>query len=417
MKLHALDPLLYPDEDRLHRDFVEHFYNLITRSVEPPYAISVDGLWGTGKTTIMKTLQGRLREAYYPVVWFNPWEYRQSDNVVLAFLRKIAGQHKDLLREMSDSGKSILHVLVETAMDVSLNVLTNNKLSLDTIKKLFTSSEEQHKPRFVRYDDVVEEIKEEFVELIERISNKNEYGGKPVIIFFDDLDRCLPDDTIKLLEALKNLFVTKVGVEDPKLCNCIFICGIDTHIAKQFIRQHYHKIEDEFAINYFRKIFNLTLSMPQSPKLQDVLRDYLKDFEDVLPPQQADALANMVSVRGYQIELSSIRKYLNVLTNFCVFLKFNPNYTFTPEDDDFVINLLLLKEAWQPLYEEIRQEALRERTNMGRTIQNIITAYEDKEDEKLSPGQKAFLTDYVGENSSFKDEHLSLWLSEYPTLA
>ena len=74
-ELRALDPILYPEyEDRLHQEsqFVEHFHKLVTESVKPPFAISLDGLWGTGKTTVMKMLEKRLNDAGYSTFWFNP---------------------------------------------------------------------------------------------------------------------------------------------------------------------------------------------------------------------------------------------------------------------------------------------------------------------------------------------------------
>jgi len=70
MKLRALDPLLYPvDEDIIHKEssFIEHFYQLITRSIQPPYAVSIDGLWGTGKTTVMKILEDKLKKSGFLV--------------------------------------------------------------------------------------------------------------------------------------------------------------------------------------------------------------------------------------------------------------------------------------------------------------------------------------------------------------
>lgn len=111
-------------------------------------------------------------------------------------------------------------------------------------------------------------MKKEFSGLIQAVSQQN--NGKPVILFFDDLDRCLPDKTIQLLEAVKKMFVA------PDT-NVIFICGIDIRIAKQFIKEHYKGIGENFAINYFRKIFNLTLSMPyyQSRAIHPYLRDYI----------------------------------------------------------------------------------------------------------------------------------------------
>jgi hypothetical protein len=415
MKLRALDPILYPDRDMLHKDFIEHLYYLITESIQPPYAISIDGLWGTGKTIIMKTLESKLRERSYPVFWFNPWEYRQSDNVVAAFLRRLATEYKSFLDAIGTiHGRTILAVLAETTMDVGLSMLTDGKVSLKGVKESFESAEGKPKFSFTDYDDIVETIKKEFIELIDRISEQNE--KKPVIIFFDDLDRCLPDDAVKLLEALKNLFVTRVG---EKKCNAIFVCGIDTHIAKQFIQAHYKDISANFAINYFRKIFNLTIAMPQSFDIEKVLLKYLNDSEvsKLLTPQQAQALAKMICSRGFQFRLYSVRKYLNVITNFCVFLEFNPNYKFTPEQfepaDDFVVNLLMLQEFWQPLYEHLRQEAIRTRAAMGELVQGLLT----QKAAELSRGEREFLTNYLGTNSPFKKELLSSWLANYPTLA
>ena len=108
MKLRALDPLLYPiDEDIIQTEssFIEHFYQLITRSIQPPYVVSIDGLWGTGKTTVMKILLEKLKKSGFPVSWFNPWEYRQTDSVVLAFLQCLAAEYKSFLKEKKVPGQ------------------------------------------------------------------------------------------------------------------------------------------------------------------------------------------------------------------------------------------------------------------------------------------------------------------------
>ena len=411
MKLRALDPLLYPiEEDIIHNEskFIDHFYDLITDAIQPPYAVSIDGLWGTGKTTVMKLLQSKLEEANFPAAWFNPWEYRQTDSVVLAFLQVLAEQHKDLIREMKGSGFKMLRVLLESGIDVGLKLITKNNLSLKDIKDGFDSVEKEESLSFEKYENTIETIKEEFLELTRAISKKHE--NKPLIIFFDDLDRCLPDDAIQLLEALKNLFVTKD-------CPAIFICGIDTHIAKQFISAHYSGIEEMFSINYFRKIFNLTISMPFGTNIYDLLLQYIKDQYDWEKEdnKKAEALAKMVYDGGLQAQIYSLRKYLNIIDNFNIFLKFNPGYTFRP-DADFIVHLLLLKEAWQPLYEELIQGALKNRTaNMEKLVYELIR----KRDDGNRPSfiKRRFLSAYLGTNSKFTREYLYQWLAAHPTLA
>ncbi|RLC01285.1 MAG: hypothetical protein DRI57_31285 [Deltaproteobacteria bacterium] len=411
-KLRALDPLLYPDEDMLHKDaqFIDRFYDLIEKSIQPPYAISVDGLWGTGKTTVMKLLEDKLKKEGYPVFWFNPWKYRQSENVVMAFLQCLAAEHDDKLKPISEGG-GILTLLTQPGMDAGLRVITGGFITLNDVKAAFFRLVGQDSSDLLkRYRNVIGRIEEEFTQLIGSISKDHE--DKPVIIFFDDLDRCSPEDAIQLLEALKNLFV--VSSE----CRSIFICGIDTRIAKQFITKHYDGIEDMFSINYFRKIFNLTLSMPYSPCIGELLERHVRELYEWHDPgnRKTKALAAMVDARCLQTQIYSVRKHLNVITNFYVFLKFNPDYRFEPENfdprDDFIINLLILKEAWHPLYEKLIGESLRDpAASMEELVDRLIRQ------EKLLPDQEAFLTDYLGDDSPFADENLSKKLTEYPALA
>jgi len=412
MKLRALDPLLYPiDEDIINTEssFIEHFYQLITRSIQPPYVISIDGLWGTGKTTIMKILLEKLKKSGFPVFWFNPWEYRQTDSVVLAFLQCLAAEYKSFLKETKKSGKKILRVLLEAGLDVGLKMVTKNNLSLEGIKGSLESTEKGQLPSYEKYENTIEAIKKEFVELIDGISKKKK--NKPVVIFFDDLDRCLPEDSIQLLEALKNLFVTKGS-------KCIFICGIDTRVAKQFISTHYNGIEEMFAINYFRKIFNLTISMPLSLNIYDMLLKYIKEQYDWKAPREEKtaALARMVADVGLQAEIFSRRKYLNIIDNFNAFMKFNPGYNFNPESD-FIVYLLVLKEALQPVYEELIQSALKNRDfPMDRLIIDLKSNASSK-GKSITESQGKFLDEYFIFNKKFGQEYLYQWMVNHPTLA
>jgi hypothetical protein len=289
-------------------------------------------------------------------------------------------------------------------MDAGLRIITKGTFTLKDFKISFTAGKAPPSFSSMNYQDVIKTIEKEFGELILAISRHHEH--KPVIIFVDDLDRCLPIDVIHFLEALKNLFITPGS-------KVIFICGIDTQIAKQFIAEYYHRSEEAFAINYFRKVFNLTLSMPYSSKIKALLLQYIintvYEWDD---PQhsRAESLAKMVYTRGLQTQIYSIRKYLDIITNFYTFMKFNPNYEFQ-SSNDFVTNLLIIKEAWQPLYESLITEALKERSNMEELIQRLI------DHEALSAEQEKFLTAYLGRNTLFAKEHLSTWLTKHPTLA
>ncbi|PIE34331.1 hypothetical protein CSA56_08075 [candidate division KSB3 bacterium] len=472
-KLEALDPLLHPkSRDLLHQEsqFVDHFYDLVTTSINPPFSISIDGLWGSGKTSIMKMLQNRLdarwkidaaclealkntgmdstvleqlqslknnlcytdqqefrnalafeigeaafhrygttivehaelQESPYPTFWFNPWKYQDAENIVLAFLQDLSQQACNKIKQGISEGLKLLSVIGLLGIDASLSRLN---LSLKGVKDMGELLEKNWNTPSEGYTDVLKEIEKEFTALVQKISNERD--GKPVIIFFDDLDRCLPEKAIALLEAVKNLFI----VPDTPV---IFVCGIDTHIAKQFIRSRYNNLEDSFAINYFRKIFNISFSMPANPPVYTLLTEYIQELMG-WNAEEAEKLAGMLNTRGVQAEITSVRKFLNVVHNLYTFQSFNPNYRFTP-DKDFVVYLLLIKEAWYPLYRELLQEALKNRSeSVESSVSKVKKACEARK-EPLLKEQEEFLANYLSSESEFGEEGFYDLLKEYPTL-
>jgi hypothetical protein len=152
--------------------------------------------------------------------------------------------------------------------------------------------------------------------------------------------------------------------------------------------------------------------MPYSSNIKGILLQFINTLYEWDDPEhhKAEALAKMVYTRGLQTQIYSVRRYLEIITNFYTFLKFNPDYEFQPTND-FVTNLLILKEAWQPLYETLVNAALKERSNMEQLIQSLI------DEEKLFAEQEKFLTAYLGKGTLFAKEHLSTWLAKHPTLA
>ena len=411
-KLKALDPTLCSIEelqDAFYREnqFVERFYELITTSIQPPYAISVDGLWGSGKTTLMKLLQRRLKDEY-STFWFNPWEYRKTESVVLAFLRSLAIQHRDVVDELVRQGYTLFHILLEEGIWAGLDFLKVGEFFKKTIGKLNAASKDQKKA-YENYVDNIEVIKKEFKALIDGIGRK--YTNKTIIVFFDDLDRCLPEDAIQLLEAVKNLFVIQG-------CQVIFVCGIDTRVAKQFIKSHYKDLQENFAINYFRKIFNLTISMPYTKNVYTMLLDYIKELY-TWDDAKSDALAKMIYTRGLQAEISSARTYLNIVHNFYTFKQFNAEKPNFSADSEAAIHLLVVKEAWQSLYEELVREALKNRLEiMEKLVGKLLEADAEKTEHRLESEPRAFLKHYfVDSRSAFSRLVLADLLFEYPTLA
>jgi predicted KAP-like P-loop ATPase len=64
----------------------------IVRNSYPKFSIGIYGEWGTGKTTLMKVVEKKLRQTddILPV-WFNAWRYEREDQfAIVALLKTIA---------------------------------------------------------------------------------------------------------------------------------------------------------------------------------------------------------------------------------------------------------------------------------------------------------------------------------------
>ncbi|MFI4910364.1 MAG: P-loop NTPase fold protein [Sedimentisphaeraceae bacterium JB056] len=357
-KLIALDPLI---NDSLADFFydgengsITKIVNLIENNIEPPYSIALNGGWGTGKTTALKAIENKLAVDEYPVIWFNPWEYDNSGDVVMALQKRIATscqtKFKIAIKEMGVLGLSLLTSGVST---LGKKVAGIDYKGVKDITEDVRSA--LRKGQYETYDDVVEATKNDFIKLTHLIFDKNK--GKPLIIILDDLDRCLPENALKLLEALKNQFVAK-NEKTGKAANVIIISGIDTGVAKQFIVERYKGLGSNFAINYFRKIFNLTLELPakQEDKLSRYLQEYVNElFAGVIKKENTSDICKLIIKMANISGNKSIRAILNIVNNYYVFCHTNQsNHQYID-----VLPFLFLREMWNDFYEELSLEVRR----------------------------------------------------------
>lgn len=402
---HLVNPLLQSDHNRIQTEFVSRFYRVLTQAVQPPTAISIDGLWGTGKTTVMRSLQDRLQAGGYPVFWFNPWKFRQTENVVLAFLQALylSAANSPCFGEICARSATILHLLVDAGLDAGLKILVQE--AGESSHRWTPFSAAVSPTGAVPFEDYLRAhrtIEQEFVDVLTLISRR--YDDKPVILCVDDLDRCAPGDVVHFLHALKHVLLTHGS-------RAICLCGIDTKIACQHLLAAYPQRGRVFAQHVFRQIFPLTLSMPYSAHLKDALVRYIRAAypEDLPIRQQAEALAAMIYTRGLQSDITGARKYLNIAANFGEFLRSLPQYRWQTEND-LILNLLVIKEAWPDLYGQLLEEALAHGFTMQQLVQHMA------EQHALQAPQEKFLAAYIGSRTAFACEYLAVWLAYHPML-
>ncbi len=279
------DKLGFEPYGRAIRDF------LISEDTEAPLTLSVEGEWGSGKSSFMKQLQGMLKDTdpQSITVWFNPWRHDDEKALWAAFVLQFLDEVQRSVRwwqrpfrnwwlyfwqfDWSQGWMHLVRKVVLTLLAVGLIVgapiyaglegLGNLRALFDQkdqetlatlatalgggavyvtmfltfamqVRKLFESPAEVDLRRFVKSPNYEDRIS--FVEQFHRDFGKivRTYVGKrKAYVFIDDLDRCEIPKAAELMKAI-NLMISNEG--DLPI---VFIIGMDREkVAAGLAVQH-----------------------------------------------------------------------------------------------------------------------------------------------------------------------------------
>ena len=215
------------------------------RSCDTPMTISIQGDWGSGKTSMMNMMQENLQGTIYPI-WFNTWQFSQFDmggSLVFSMMEVLL----DSLGCNEELRQKILNGLIGFGK-TAVRVLTERAVAGEAAAKVG----EMMDGGPANYATEVLKLKERFQATVNE-KLKREHKDR-VVIFVDDLDRLQPMRAVELLEVLK-LFLD---------CeNCIFILAVDYEVVTLGIRQKFGAdVADEKGRSFFDKIIQLPFKMP-----------------------------------------------------------------------------------------------------------------------------------------------------------
>ncbi len=245
-----------------------------------PLVIGVYGSWGSGKTSLMKMVEEKLKEyskqgGDYRVcksVWFQPWKHTGEDAILAALVEEI-------FRAME---KDDFFNKVKGEFEKLSKRLKSNKL-LSTISKAITDGtfdvgnffgDLEHKQKLGFYH-LFETLFADLIWCYVRDRPKYVAEEKPddsigsLVIFIDDLDRCPPKKIPQVLETIK-LFMNQPG--------CIFVIGMDKEIVESAIADQGYK--ENKADFFMQKMVQVTFDLP-AKSIKDI-----KDYLEKLAPDQ-----------------------------------------------------------------------------------------------------------------------------------
>jgi len=258
------------ENDVLNRKEIIENLSMLVLKTNDPFVLSINGSWGTGKTTFVKFWKSHLETKYsLKSIYFSAWEEDFSGEPLFSLFGEVNLFLKGLVHNDTDKSKMMK---VEKFKEVGSKVM--RKAFPAFIKGAFAGFLNIDRGFEAAFSALSEEAAKELIEHYEKEKSlrnefKNALAGvlellpdnKPLIVFIDELDRCRPLYAIELLEKIKHFF----GIN-----RVIFILSIDKTQLSESIKSQYGAIDTE---NYLRRFIDLQFTL-ENPDIESFC-DYL----------------------------------------------------------------------------------------------------------------------------------------------
>ena len=256
---------------------------LVLRSIVDTFGeecvVSLNGKWGSGKTTFLSMWERQMEKLEYKIIHFNSWENDDAEDPLIALIaefKKLSG--KDNVKWKSIT--SIFSKVVLATLPSIAGKLTKYLTGVDIEDIIENGGDEivdiinTRIDNYSRQKAIVKEFKKALSDYVEEYC-----AGKPLVFVVDELDRCSPTFAVKTLERIKHIFEVKgivfvVAIDEVQLCNSIRgFYGSEKFDAKDYLRRFF-KIQYDLPNSDSTALIQATMSRFDYDKMPKVHNNY-----------------------------------------------------------------------------------------------------------------------------------------------
>ncbi len=344
MKL-IVPPLIISEDEGFEQDlfgrkaFGQSLKNVIINS-DDALVISLDGMWGEGKSTFVRMWQGILKEDGIPNIYIDAFSNDYVDNAFISVASAINSYIESNAKDSSsvnvsrykEKAKQIGVKLLSLGTKIGVKAITLGALENSDIELVKSLGDDISSNSSDFVSDLIEQKLsshsadvqsfELFRKLLSELPNEIEGNdGKPLVIIIDELDRCRPSYAVDFIEKIKHFFSVK---------NVVFLLVMHKQQLEVAVKSIYGSEID--AHSYLQKFINIETSLPKSTDLHGITNidkycNYLINAHEIAHPR-----INSESFQRYILALAtyynlSLRQLEKVYTNISIFAASSNNNT------------------------------------------------------------------------------------------
>ena len=270
--------IVVEDENELGKflEFLKTLKKLTDSTKGGSLTFSVNGDWGSGKTSVLRVIESFYRDyCKYPVIFFEAWKHQDDDNYLFSLLlelrdaitgRQIKGK---ITKIMKSVGLSLADWYMKEKTKLSIEDI---KESLKLVEKGYFIYSSRRKENFKKIKELIRAVIESggskidsaLQEIWERLDSDEEISlenlkpeSRKLVIIIDDLDRLIPENAFRMIESIRFYF----DVE-----NVMIIMGINDRVLETYVKERFYISNDDtsYSENFLEKIFNYSYSLSSS---------------------------------------------------------------------------------------------------------------------------------------------------------
>lgn len=336
----------------------------IVQHSDAQFAVGIFGEWGSGKTTLMRAVETRLRtDPTIVPVWFNAWRYEREPHLIVPLLDTLRQALVDWAsdpvapdpggrarRAASAIARAAKALLAGASVSGSLPGLSFSVDGEKILENLEAPDDDAADEPQSFYHAGFRAMRGAVREFAYDAPNGQGRVDRRIVVFVDDLDRCLPINALAVLESMKVLF---------DLEGFVFVVGLAESVIDQAVRIKYSidaTSSDATTIRgpeYRQKLFQVPFALPRIRT--DQLPEYFGSLVtgSDLPPDQVTDLNTVVAPHvGYlsgddTVNPREIKRFIN---SYTIQMKMLAGRVGQP-NPNIVLALQVMSFRWRNLYE------------------------------------------------------------------